>query len=438
MVASQVALWFPAPPTSLYRNWSISAPLTLSRTLTGQSWLSQFAPADQKAAAAMLDAMLLLSEDQVSTAIRTALDKVATGGRHRNRRVALYAEREFAHAAIFDSILAPDRCGKMRRRAVGRSGPPAVQPIRGRARVGSEGLVAFIASQQKDAWPKIFMNHPGPDLLRGKTAPAGEIVILTDFIGSGNRIRTMLNKFWAVPSVRSWVSRHFLRFRVIAAAATNLGCSKVRAHRLRPEVVSEWIAPVADWKSSPSFHCEWRALMNKYGPPSGRGTGRYGFGDEAALIAFSYRIPNNTPAIIHQSEGAWRALYDGPIPSSLNGLFGVRTISQIVNDAAFGSGINLPPSLTDEERLMVVILSLLKGRWHSGSQSALAARSGMAIPRLMDILRRALAKGLITTSGRLTDGGYAFLKAGGVTERKKPVIATSQQIYYPEVLRVPR
>lgn len=386
----------------------------------------------------MLDAMLLLNEDQVSTAIRNALDKVAAGGRHRNRRVALYAEREFAEAAVFNSVLAPDRYGKMRRRAVGRAGPPAVKPIRGRARVGSEGLVAFIVSQQKDAWPKIFMNHPGPDLLRGKSAPAGEIIILTDFIGSGSRIRTMLNKFWAVPSVRSWVSRGLLRFRVVAAAATHSGCTKVRTHRLRPEVISEWIAPVADWTSAPSLYYAWRALMTAYGPPSGRGAGRYGFGDEAALIAFSYRIPNNTPAIIHKSEGGWRALYDGPIPASLHCLFGVRTISQIIDDAASDNGIDLPSSLTEEERLMVVILSLLRGRWHKGSQTALAARSGMAVPPLMDILRSALAKGLITTSGRLTDRGYAFLEAGGVRERTKPVIATTQQFYYPEALRVPR
>lgn len=386
----------------------------------------------------MLDAMLLLNEDQVSTAIRTALDRIATGARHKNKRIALYAEREFAQAAIFSSALVPDQHGKIRRRAVGRAGPPAVKPIRGRARVGSEGLVAFIASQQKDAWPKIFMNHPGPDLLRGKSAPSGEIIILTDFIGSGSRVQTMLNKFWAVPTVRSWVSRDLLRFRVVAAAATNSGLTKVRNHRLRPEAVSEWIAPVVDWASSPSNYFVWRALIATYGPASGRGTGRHGFDDEAALIAFSYRIPNNTPAIIHQSEGGWHALYDGPIPAILNGLFGVRPMSQIVDEAAFDNGIALPPSLTEEERQMVVILSLLKGRWHRGSQAALAARSGMAVPPLMDILRDALAKRLITTTGRLTDKGYAFLEAGGVQERKKSVVATTQEPYYPETLRVPR
>lgn len=43
----------------------------------------------------MLNAMLLLNGEQVSTAIRGAFDKIAKGTRHRNKRIALYAEREF-------------------------------------------------------------------------------------------------------------------------------------------------------------------------------------------------------------------------------------------------------------------------------------------------------------------------------------------------------
>ena len=78
----------------------------------------------------MLDAMILLNEDQVVTAIRTALDKIAKGPRHKNKRIALYAEREFAKSAIFRRELLPDREGKLRRRAVGRAGPPAGCGIR--------------------------------------------------------------------------------------------------------------------------------------------------------------------------------------------------------------------------------------------------------------------------------------------------------------------
>jgi hypothetical protein len=56
----------------------------------------------------------------------------------------------------------------------------------------------------------------------------------------------------------------------------------------------------------------------------------------------------------------------------------------------------------------------------------------------MDMLREALAKGLIINTGRLTDSGYAFLEAGGAYERQTPIIATVQKPYYPEALRIPR
>lgn len=385
----------------------------------------------------MLDTMLLLNEEQVSAAIRSALDKIAAGPRHRNKRVALYAEREFQELAIFESELLPDRDGKMRWRAVGEVGKPAVKPIRGRARVGSEGLIAFLVSQQKDAWPKVFMNHPGPNRLRGKSQPAGEIVIVTDFIGSGGRICSMLDKFWAVPTIKSWVSRKLIRFRVVTAATTSSGMTTVKSHRLRPDVYSEWIAPAVDWTFTSSWYFEWRRLVAGYGPAIGRGGGRFGYGDEAALVAFSYRIPNNTPAFIHHSEGGWRALYDGPAPPPLYPLFGVRPISQIIEQAAAENSIALPASLTEDERKTVVVLSLMRGRWHRGSETALAARSGMAISPMMAILREALDKGLITNNGRLTDQGYALLDAGGVPERASPKIATNQEPYYPEALRIP-
>lgn len=113
-------------------------------------------------------------------------------------------------------------------------------------------------------------------------------------------------------------------------------------------------------------------------------------------------------------------------------------MAKIVADAATDNGITLPPSLTEEERKMVVVLSLLRGRWHRGSETTLAARTGIAVPPLMDMLREALAKGLIINTGRLTDSGYAFLEAGGAYERQTPIIATVQKPYYPEALRIPR
>ena len=261
----------------------------LSTYPTAQAWLTQFDPVDRLAAERMLDAMLLLNEEQVSAALRAQLYALADDRQGKRRRVALYAERAFGGAPAFEVEIIPDANGTPRRRSTGRKGPPPVKPVRGSGRVGSEGLVAFVISQAHETKPKSFMNHPGPDLLRGKTSPAGSIGVVTDFIGSGSRVREMLDAFWAVPSVRSWVSRKWIDFKVIAAAATVPGVANVKRHRLRPQVlfrhVASTIGSFPDWRQ----RSEWLQLIEHYGPDAGRGTSRYGFGDHAALVAFNYR-----------------------------------------------------------------------------------------------------------------------------------------------------
>jgi hypothetical protein len=416
----------------------LAGPRTLSQTAVGEAWLGQFAASDRVNAANLLDAMLLLNEEQVGASIRLALDRVAEGQRHRKRRVALYAEREFDSSIIFEVQMLPDAKGRLRRRAVGYNGPPAVRPVRGRARVGSEGFVAHLISQATERWTGIFMNHPGPDRLRGKTAPAGEIVIVTDFLGSGTRVSTMLDKFWAVPTIRSWKSRDMVRFRVVAAAATLSALSKVRRHRLKPQVEAEWIAPTV--KSSADFRTvlSWMRMIENNGPAEGRGTGRYGFGDEGALIAFNYRLPNNTPAMIHYGDNGWQPLYVGPAPVELREVFGVRSLDQAIISAAQSNGVVFGRELTEEDRQTILVLSMLKGRWHRRAEVAMASRTSLPVPAVMDILLRALKSELITRSGRITDKGYKFMESGRAGERKTPIIATSPIPYYPEVLRIPR
>jgi hypothetical protein len=410
----------------------------LSTYHTAQAWLTQFDAIDRPAAGTMLDAMLLLNEEQVSAALRSQLYALADARHGRRRRVALYAEREFGGASAFSVEIVSDANGRLRRRSIGRKGPAPVKPVRGSGRVGSEGLVAFVISQAHETKPKSFINHPGPDFLRGKTSPAGSIGVVTDFIGSGSRVREMLDAFWAVPSVRSWVSRKWIDFKVIAAAATVAGVANVKRHRLRPQVLFQHVAPTIggfpDWRQAG----EWLKLIEHYGPDAGRGASRYGFGGNAALVAFNYRIPNNTPALLHRTHGGWRALYDGAAPHDLRPAFGLRAREEVIGQAAEDTGVGIADDLPPEDAALVVILTLLRGRWRAGAEVALAGRTGMAVPDIMDILARALKRGFINDSGRLTDAGQALLVAGRRSERKRPVIATNPDPYYPLALRTPR
>jgi hypothetical protein len=292
----------------------------LSETGTGHNWLAQFSAEDRAAAAAMLDALLLLNEEQVAAAIRSLLQSVARERKGSRRRVGLYAEREFPEPRAFEVALVRDHCGVLRRRATGKSGPVALRQRRGSPRIGSEGFIAFIISQAVEAWPLVYANQPGPDRFRARS-PIGAIAIVTDIIGSGTRVRTILDKFWAVPTVRAWVSRRSVKFLVIAAVGTSEGIRSVSAHRVKPSVLAQKIAPTLSSAGDAATRSRWRALIRSYGPRDASQEAQEGFLATGALVAFSYRIPNNTPALLHKSGGGWRALYTGHAPEDLRSIF---------------------------------------------------------------------------------------------------------------------
>ena len=123
----------------------------LSTTPSARAWIRQFAAADQDAATKLVDALRLLNAEDVEAAIRAQLAAIAATRTGPRRKAAVYAEREVAHTAMFQSDRLPGRDGRLRQRAFGNKGPRAIDPIRGRARVGSEGRGATLVSQAVDA-----------------------------------------------------------------------------------------------------------------------------------------------------------------------------------------------------------------------------------------------------------------------------------------------
>ena len=411
----------------------------LSQTAAGERWLEQFASADQAAAAELLDAILLLDAEQVASAQRAGLEELVLERRGKRgmprRKVALYAEREIAEAAAFVSEPRPDGTGKLHQRAIGPLRLAPIAPRRGSARVGSEGPAAFVIAQVVERWRRIFINHPGPDIIR-KQRP-GMIAIVTDLVGSGSRVSGMLDKFWRVPSVRSWWSLGWIEFGVIAAAGTTSGIDVLHRHRTRPRVLARHIAPTLD-SAEPALAERWRGLIEAYGPAAGRGTSALGFGDNAALIAFSYRIPNNTPAILHASGSGWRALFEGPAPQEAEVAFAPLMPEDRIANAAESAGVALASDLPISDAQVVLLLSTIRGRWRPGAETELAERSGLTEPEIREAKRLADQAGFLDMNGRLTDDGQAALEAGLQTERKRPTISTNLEPYYPWSLRVPR
>ena len=281
------------------------------------------------------------------------------------------------------------------------------------------------------------MNQPGPDRIRSARQPISALAIVADFIGSGTRIRTMLDKFWKVPSVRAWVSRGWVEFMVVAAAGTSEGMQNLRSHRLKPRVLMAHVAPTVFNFGDRRTRKRWKSLIRTYGPKSASNAERYGFQRSGALIAFNYRIPNNTPLLCHQSGEGWRALYTGPAPEDLRAAFGLEGTEQSIQRAAAAIGVELAPDLSIDDAKTVLTLSAVRGRWRRGAEIAIAETTGLTVPEVLIVRRRARKAGLLTARGRLTDAAHVALQAGTRSERKRPDIPTSTEPYYPGSLRVP-
>jgi len=208
----------------------------------------------------------------------------------------------------------------------------------------------------------------------------------------------------------------------------------VRRHRFKPVVLTTYAAPIIPARSRSPKAAAWRRLIETFGPPQGRGADREGYGEEPCLVAFSYRIPNNTPALIHKTDRSvpWRALYDGGIPEDMQKAFGMRDEMEMLVLAAESVGVVTAVGLTAKELRSVLILSLVGGRLKPGQEEAIARETQLPLPEVEAVLGEAKQEGLLDRDGRLTQAGQLMLLAGLTGERKRPTVHSNAEPYYPK------
>ena len=196
-------------------------------------WLNQFEPKDRDDAKQLLGAIRNVTADEFHdemTAIvhsRVVLEPAPVG---------LFVESERGHRRGIAHRLFKEN-GRKHLRAVG-GGPAVIQPMRTvDPEVGSEGIVAQIATGVFRKNKKRVTIHPGPDLIRRRRIR--RFVLVTDFIGTGDRTIRYLDAAWRVRSVRSWWSARRskgMSFEVVAFSATEKGRKRIEAHPAIPEL----------------------------------------------------------------------------------------------------------------------------------------------------------------------------------------------------------
>jgi hypothetical protein len=405
----------------------------LSEIPIGISWLRQFHDAEYEIAADLIDQVLLVNRDDFVNGLRELLDELAERHGDPTRKLGLYAERPVKK--VFGNIPAffpNSRHG----RATGTGVPPIVVDPRDQE-VGSEGVVAQFITDYCRSNPSTAVGHPGPTRMRSDKVE--EIVILTDFIGSGHRITRMLEAFRYVATLRSWRSYGLIRFVVIAYSGTSEGVAAVRSHKLRPEVWLRTGCPTIGNTFRGAQRSKIEALCKahptKHAVP-------LGYDDTGALIAFAHGCPNNVPPILYSRASGWVPLFAGRSTSKASAAFVPEGDDLILDQRT--------QSLLGIREARRTLTSFDNKRWISGMLVLAAVEAGFRTPA--DISARthlklaqvnaliALAKDArwLTDTGRLTRLGRNELAHLRRRRKQMPVLPSgANNFYYPTQLRAP-
>lgn len=277
-------------------------------------WINQFndQQGDRELAKDLIDRLHYVSGTRLVGDLRTSLSASFS----QKGVSALFVERELSKTR---GEMPPPMYREEKVRIVGRrryarkamgAAAPVIKSMRNSSQeIGSEGIIAQALSQHCALNKKSFLLHPSAQEVR--KLKVRNFVIVTDFIGSGDRICRMLDSLWRVASVKSWRSGKFVKISVLAFSGTAHGIASVERHRSRPNVQFIMDCPTI----SNSFDFDKRDRMvdlcERYAKNSAR---PLGYGEVGSLIAFEHSCPNNAPAIliesIDQIREPWRALFE--------------------------------------------------------------------------------------------------------------------------------
>lgn len=414
--------------------------MAISQSEFAHGWLAQFSDDERLAAAQLADAVMLVSHDVLYRGLRNLLDEIASSRKATDldRPIALFAERAVETRDHRDPVygfdtyeVLPFYPGTGDSRATGEGVPP-INPED--QEVGSEGAIAnFITSYERLNRDRV-LNHPGPDTLR--EARASHIVIVTDFIGSGDRVWDMIEAFWQVATISSWHSYRRVRFAVVAYSGTEEGLRRVRSHKSKPDVRVVHVCPTL---ATAFTRADLQAIMalcraHPAGHPS-----PFGYGYAGALIAFSHGMPDNAPPILHSRSNGWLPLFVNRSALAADQHFPEANEDQIVEQARAMLRIRAAERFLADAanrrwvETMLVLTALRDGARTAGNTSA---RTRLPIANVEQILVFTQIARWTDARNALTILGRRELRRLQLRRARVVVLPTVEQpYYYPTQLR---
>lgn len=406
-------------------------------------WLSQFEIDDQSTAKQLLEELLYVSYSDMRDSLIQAIIK---RGQQINGTVALYAERHVRHHSgkltrLFVGEKITRKKGIKSHRAEGIGPDPVVSQRRYAHDTGSEGIIAQLITQICKSNPDKFLDHPGPMHIRSKKVRT--FMLVTDFIGSGQRAESYLGAAWRVRSVRSWWSLGWLKFEVLCYSGTSGGIERIRKLMCKPTVRAVTGCPTIQTLEADKSQ-ELMRLCYKYGPKSKEKTASpLGYNNTGALVVFQHGAPNNTPYLLHGASKKWTPLFPR------------RTTFQAANGSVANlaeakikqrlrklgrerlSHLEAIPKIDEQTQQTALVLSALRGK--PKILEAVSARTGLTTFEVEAAIARSQAAGLLTDKLQPTDQAYAELAYLRKKKQKKIFVSKgSEALYFPTMLRPPK
>ncbi len=396
------------------------------------TWLDRFGEVERVTATRLVDEIMLVRRDELHRGLVEHLDAIMAGRADSARPLALFAERAVTRGS--DGEVAAFFPGGGEGRAAG-AGVPAIAPDD--PEVGSEGSIANLITGYARLHRGSVLSHPGPDAMRdGRVGP---IVIVTDFIGSGKRVKEMLEAFARVATIQSWRSYGYVEFHVVAYSGTVDGIATVRASRLRPRVSIVTGCPTVHDVFGGVELSQVLALCERH---PGRQRFPLGFANGGALIAFAHGMPNNAPYILHSVKRGWEPLFRERSTLGADYDFPGDAAEQVRERAATLLRVNAARHRLDRPsgdrwiRTMLVLAAMEGG---PSSAQTISAVSRVSLRRVEEITGYLAIARWASRRGRLftlTDLGRRELQRLRRRRRREPVLPTREvPFYFPTQLR---
>lgn len=404
--------------------------MLLSDTPRGQTWLTNFELAERESAAMLLDSIELVGQDSLQIGLSKLIESLVE---ELPNPIALVPVRELAPGQRYFQH--------------GRDAPARL--LLSQSFPGSEAIVAAMLNGVRRA---AGANQPfvgAPSLKNMRGARCRTILLVDDYSGSGDRIKSFYRGFKAHPTLRSWLSYHRIEYHVACYAATphalralqrTFGHDRVHLYKVCPTIATR------TWDEDRVKGV--KNLCEKYAS-SAIQCSPLGYGNSGALLAFSHSAPNNLPVILWQMFRAgstkWSPFFlDKGIPDDIRMLFGMPDVDRQRLSAvrqlrqprlSLIDWSQLPSR--DTQNAMLVLAAIAR---RPRDRHFVAQLTGLSLPEVRRATDLCTTLRLIDRSLHLTDRGRAEIQHAKkvMLPGDDFVLNGSDVPYYPRQLRAGR